>query len=201
MTAAAPARTVITRSPAVSVKTDVKTGHDIAYLTRGHASGCAGAMAYYTRSGDPPGTWEGRGCAALGVWGTVQAEVAERLYQEGIGPGGERIIQHATPKDGEDQAAAEAAAIAQRTRCVAGSSPSVAERRLMSRILLPAQIAPSWSPRCSASTSVLTPSFTAPPRGILVNAVAPVAAPRIFRRPTGPRELTGRSSCGPDAAT
>ena len=64
----------------MAVKSDVKTGHDIAYVTRGHASGCAGAMAYYTRTGDPPGTWEGRGCTALGVSGTVQAEVAERLY-------------------------------------------------------------------------------------------------------------------------
>lgn len=89
----------------------MKTGHDIAYLTHGHASGCAGAMAYYTRTGEPPGTWEGRGCAALGVSGTVEAAVAERLYQEGIGPGGELIIRHATPKSGEDQAAAEAAAI------------------------------------------------------------------------------------------
>jgi hypothetical protein len=79
----------------VAVKSDVRVGHDIAYVTRGHASGCAGAMAYYTRTGDPLGTWEGRGCAALGVSGTVQAEVAERLYQEGAGPGGERIIRHA----------------------------------------------------------------------------------------------------------
>jgi hypothetical protein len=33
----------------VAVKTDVRTGHDIAYVTRGHASGCAGAMAYYAQ--------------------------------------------------------------------------------------------------------------------------------------------------------
>jgi conjugative relaxase-like TrwC/TraI family protein len=112
MTVAAPARTVATRWPAVAVKSDVKTGHDIAYVTRGHTSGCTGAMAYYTRTGDPPGTWEGSGCAALGVSGTVQAEVAERLYQQGVGPGGERIIQHAAPKSDEDQAAAEAAAVA-----------------------------------------------------------------------------------------
>jgi hypothetical protein len=112
MTAAAPARTVTRRWPAVAVKSDVKTGHDIAYVTRGHASGCAGAMAYYTRTGDPPGTWEGRGCAALGVTGTVEAEVAERLYQDGAGPGGERIIRHAASKSGEDQATAEAFAIA-----------------------------------------------------------------------------------------
>jgi len=79
MTVAAPVLTVTKRRPAVAVKSDVKTGHDIAYVTHGHASGCAGAMAYYTRTGDPPGRWEGRGCAALGVSGTVQAEVAERL--------------------------------------------------------------------------------------------------------------------------
>jgi hypothetical protein len=67
MTAAAPARTVTMRRPAVAVKSGVRTGHDIAYVTRGHASGCAGAIACYTRAGDPRGTWEGRGCAALGV--------------------------------------------------------------------------------------------------------------------------------------
>jgi hypothetical protein len=65
MTVAAPARTVTTRRPVVAVKSDVKTGHDIACVTRGHAAGCGGAMAYYTRTGDP---WapEGRGCAAPG---------------------------------------------------------------------------------------------------------------------------------------
>jgi hypothetical protein len=42
MTAAAPARTVTNRWRAVAVKSDVKTGHDIAYVTRGHASGCTG---------------------------------------------------------------------------------------------------------------------------------------------------------------
>jgi len=54
MTVAAPARTAAHRRPAVAVKTDAKTGHDIAYVTRGHAAGCAGAMAYHTRTGDPP---------------------------------------------------------------------------------------------------------------------------------------------------
>jgi hypothetical protein len=42
----------------------------------------------------------------------VVAEVAERLYQEGVGPHGERIIQHATPKTDEDQAATETRAVA-----------------------------------------------------------------------------------------
>ena len=64
MTVAAPARTVTTRWRVVAVKSDVKTGHDIAYVTRGHTSGCTGAMAYYTGSGELPGTWEGRGTAA-----------------------------------------------------------------------------------------------------------------------------------------
>ena len=82
MIMAAPARTVTTRWPAVAVKSDVKTGHDIAYVTRGHAAGCACVMPYYTRPVDPPGTWEGRGCAALGVSGTVQAEVA-RVHRPG----------------------------------------------------------------------------------------------------------------------
>lgn len=38
--------------------------------------------------------------------------MAERFYQEGVGPHGERIIKHATPESGEDQAAAETLAIA-----------------------------------------------------------------------------------------
>jgi hypothetical protein len=54
MTVAALARTVTKRWRAVAVKSDVKTGHDIAYVTRGYASGCTGAMAYYTSSGEPP---------------------------------------------------------------------------------------------------------------------------------------------------
>ena len=103
MTLAALARTVTSRRPAVAVKSDVKTGHDIAYVTRGHASGCAGAMVYYTRTGDPPGTWDGRGTAALGVSGKVQAEVAERRRAPVPGRGREgpprlRVAQPAGPQ-------------------------------------------------------------------------------------------------------
>jgi len=151
MTVAVPARTVTARWPAVAVKSDVRTGHDIAYVTRGHAAGCAGAMAYYTRTGDPPGTWEGRGCAALGVSGTVQADVAERLYQEGVGPGGERIIQHAAPKDDEDQAAAEAAAIARyREEHPFASAIEINAERTRIRAVSPGpSAAPNWSRPCS----------------------------------------------------
>jgi conjugative relaxase-like TrwC/TraI family protein len=156
MTAAAPARTVTGRRPAVAVKSDVRTGHDIAYVTRGHASGCAGAMAYYyTRTGDPPGTWEGRGTAALGVSGTVQAEIAERLYQHGVGPGGERIIRHAAPKAGEDQAVAEAVAIARyREEHPFASASEINAERTRIRATSPGISRPYYDVTSSASKSV-----------------------------------------------
>jgi len=155
MTMAAPARTVTTRRPAVAVKSDVRTGHDIAYVTRGHTSGCTGAMAYYTRTGDPPGTWEGQGCAALGLSGTVEAEVAERLYQEGVAPGGERIIQHATPKTGEDQAAAEAAAIARyKEKHPFASASEINTERARLRATSPGISRPYYDLTSSASKSV-----------------------------------------------
>ena len=139
----------------MAVKSDVRTGHDIAYVTRGHASGCAGAMAYYTRTGDPPGTWEGRGCAALGVSGTVEAEVAERLYQQGVGPGGERIIWHAAPKSGEDQAAAEAAALARyREEHPFASASEINAERTRIRAISPGIARPYYDVTSSASKSV-----------------------------------------------
>ncbi len=138
----------------MAVKSDVKTGHDIAYVSRGHASGCVGAMAYYTRTGDPPGTWEGRGTVALGVSGTVEAEVAERLYQQGIGPGGERIIQHAAPKTGEDQAAAEAAAVARyREEYPFASASEINAERTRIRAKSPGISRPYYDVTSSASKS------------------------------------------------
>jgi len=155
MTVAVPARTVTTRRPAVAVKTDVKTGHDIAYVTRGHTSGCAGAMAYYTRTGDPPGTWEGRAAATLGLSGTVEAAVAERLYQEGVAPGGERIIQHATPKTGRGPGAAEAAAIAQyRKKHPFASANEINAERTRIRATSPGISRPYYDVTSSASKSV-----------------------------------------------
>jgi TrwC relaxase len=139
----------------VAVKSDVKTGHDIAYVTRGHASGCTGAMAYYTSSGEPPGTWEGRGTSALGVSGTVQADVAERLYQEGVGPHGERIIQHAAPKTDENQAAAEAAAVARyREEHPFASASEINAERTRIRAKNPGISRPYYDVTSSASKSV-----------------------------------------------
>src|SRR6266480_2438535 len=50
-------------------------------------------MRYYTASGEPPGRWAGAGAAALGLSGTVDAKVMDRLYMEHIGPGGERLTR------------------------------------------------------------------------------------------------------------
>src|ERR1700732_1884748 len=103
----------------------------------------------------PPGTWEGRGCAALGVSGTVQAEVAERLYQEGIGPHGERIISHATPKTDVDQAAAEAAAIARyRKEHPFASASEINAERTRIRATSPGISRPYYDVTSSASKSV-----------------------------------------------
>ena len=86
----------------------------MAYLTAGqHAGGCAGAMSYYTGAGEPPGRWAGRGAAALGLTGEVDPAVIGRLYQHGIGPGGEVLIKsRRSPVVGEQEQAAVAAYLA-----------------------------------------------------------------------------------------
>ena len=49
---------------------DAALGYDVRYLTSGDAhGGNAGAMRYYTASGEPPGQWAGKGAAALGLAG------------------------------------------------------------------------------------------------------------------------------------
>jgi hypothetical protein len=66
----------------------------VAYLTSGqHAGGCAGAMSYYTATGEPPGQWAGKGAAALGLTGQVDPVVIARLCQHNIGPGGELLVE------------------------------------------------------------------------------------------------------------
>jgi hypothetical protein len=50
-------------------------------------------MSYYTAAGEPPGEWAGKGAAALGLSGVVDADVIERLYQENTGPGGELLLK------------------------------------------------------------------------------------------------------------
>ena len=86
----------------------------MAYLTAGqHAGGCAGAMSYYTAAGEPPGQWAGKGAAALGLTGRVDAAVIGRLYQHSIGPGGELLVKRRQSRAaGEREEAAVAAYLA-----------------------------------------------------------------------------------------
>jgi conjugative relaxase-like TrwC/TraI family protein len=78
----------------VSTNVTLHAGHDVAYFTSGqHSGGCAGAMSYYTAGGEPPGQWAGTGAAMLGLAGQVGPDVVGRLYQHGIGPGGDVLVK------------------------------------------------------------------------------------------------------------
>ena len=91
----------------MTTNTTLHAGHDVRYLTSGNAhGGNAGAMRYYTASGEPPGRWAGTGAAALGLSGTVDAKVMDRLYMEHIGPGGERLTRPRGKAKDDDQAEA-----------------------------------------------------------------------------------------------
>ena len=63
-------------------------------------------MRYYTASGEPPGRWAGKGAAALGLSGVVDAKVMDRLYMEHIGPGGELLTRPRGKAKDDDQAEA-----------------------------------------------------------------------------------------------
>ena len=95
----------------MSTNVTLHAGHDVAYFTSGQGrGGCAGAMSYYTAAGEPPGEWAGKGGAALGLCGQVDPAVIDRLYQHGIGPGGEQLVKRRRSKAaGEREAAAVAA--------------------------------------------------------------------------------------------
>ena len=95
----------------MSTNVTLHAGHDVAYFTSGQGrGGCAGAMSSYTAAGEPPGEWAGKGGAALGLAGQVDPAVIGRLYQHGIGPGGEQLVKSRRSKAaGEREAAAVAA--------------------------------------------------------------------------------------------
>jgi hypothetical protein len=79
--------------------TTLKAGYDVRYFTQGScAGGCAGAMSYYTASGEPPGQWSGKATTALSLSDEVDSHVIENLYMEGIGPGGERLLRPRVPR-------------------------------------------------------------------------------------------------------
>jgi conjugative relaxase-like TrwC/TraI family protein len=95
----------------VTTLTTLHAGHDVAYLTASQrAGGCAGAMSYYTASGEPPGQWAGKGAAALSLTGQVDPAVITRLYQHNIGPGGELLVSCRQSRAAQEREAAAVAA-------------------------------------------------------------------------------------------
>ena len=85
----------------------------------------------------------------------MEAAVAEQLYQQGVGPGGERIIRHAAPKSGEDRAAAEALAIARyREEHLFASASEINAERTRIRAISPGIARPYYDVTSSASKSV-----------------------------------------------
>jgi hypothetical protein len=93
----------------VSTNVTLHAGHDVAYFTSGqHRGGCAGAMSYYAAAGEPPGEWAGKGTATLGLNGTVDPDIIERLYQENIGPGGELLVKRRQSKKANERESAAA---------------------------------------------------------------------------------------------
>ena len=111
----------------------------MAYLTAGqHAGGCAGAMSYYTASGEPPGQWAGKGAAALGLTGQVDPAVIGRLYQHNIGPGGELLVKRRQSKAADERE--EAAVAAYRAAHPYASATELAEVRAAERGTDPHQV-------------------------------------------------------------
>ena len=111
----------------------------MAYLTAGqHAGGCAGAMSYYTASGEPPGQWAGKGAAALGLTGQVDPAVIGRLYQHNIGPGGELLVKRRQSRAADERE--EAAVAAYRAAHPYASAIELAEVRAAERGTDPHQV-------------------------------------------------------------
>ena len=111
----------------------------MAYLTSGqHAGGCAGAVFYYTASGEPPGQWAGKGAAALGLRGHVDPAVIGRLYQHNIGPGGELLVQRRQSRAADERE--RAAVTAERAAHPYASATELARVRAAARGTDPHQV-------------------------------------------------------------
>jgi hypothetical protein len=143
----------------MSTLVTLHAGHDVAYLTAGQGSGgCAGAMSYYTATGEPPGEWAGKGAAALGLAGQVDPGVIGRLYQQNIGPGGELLVKRRRSKAAGDRE--QAAVTAYLAAHPYASATELAEVRAAERGQDPPQV-PYFDLTVSAvkSVSVLHASY------------------------------------------
>ena len=131
----------------------LRAGHDVAYFTRGScACGCVGAMAYYTASGEPPGQWAGKGARSLNLDGVVDPDVIERLYQKGIGPGGEMLLHPRVPKPVRERE--DAAVAAFMTEHPFASAVELAEVRAAERAKEAAERVPYYDLTISTAKSV-----------------------------------------------
>jgi hypothetical protein len=92
--------------------TGLRRGHDVNYFNASRGGGCAGAMAYYTKGGEPPGQWYGRGADRVGLSGQVDPAVISRLYMKNISPAGEQLAK--PPKMGDEDRSDAAVAAAMR---------------------------------------------------------------------------------------
>jgi conjugative relaxase-like TrwC/TraI family protein len=88
------------------VSGSLHTGYDTGYLTDAVGKGRTGADYYTGEAGEPPGYWQGRGAAALGLSGEIggqdeagkaSAAVMRRLYHEDIGPDGQVLARRQRP--------------------------------------------------------------------------------------------------------
>jgi conjugative relaxase-like TrwC/TraI family protein len=65
---------------------NIHTGHDTDYLTDAVATGREGYYTGAVAAGEPVGLWYGKGAAALGLVGEVDAEMMKALYTHGLDP-------------------------------------------------------------------------------------------------------------------
>jgi conjugative relaxase-like TrwC/TraI family protein len=88
------------------VVTSLHSGYDTGYLTDAVGKGRAGVDYYTGEAGEPPGYWQGKGAAALGLSGQIggqdeaglaSAAVMRRLYHEDIGPDGQVLARRQRP--------------------------------------------------------------------------------------------------------
>ena len=126
----------------MTTNTTLHAGHDVRYLTSGDAhGGNAGAMRYYTASGEPPGQWAGKGAAALGLTGAVDGGVMERLYMQHVSPSGELLTRPRGKAAADDDQAAAAFRAAHPFASEVEVAEAVAKARGGARVSLGAEVA------------------------------------------------------------